>query len=98
MELVGVGGNHFHHDATALNILVFLLFHSLAKLGIFYFFFYLGLAGFFCAMLGVFMALSPRDKPAMSRKHRVCGHGRIRSHLVRSKTMERDEEICFSLS
>jgi hypothetical protein len=33
------------------------------KLGIFYFFFYLGLAGFFCAMLAVFMALSPRDRP-----------------------------------
>jgi sodium/potassium-transporting ATPase subunit beta len=26
-------------------------------------FFYLGLAGFFCAMLAVFMALSPRDRP-----------------------------------
>ncbi|CAF2769276.1 unnamed protein product [Rotaria sp. Silwood2] len=33
------------------------------KLGVFYFFFYLGLAGFFCAMLAVFMALSPRDRP-----------------------------------
>ena len=33
------------------------------KLGTFYFFFYLGLAGFFCAMLAVFMALSPRDRP-----------------------------------
>jgi hypothetical protein len=38
-------------------------FSFLAKLGIFYFFFYLGLAGFFCAMLGVFMAVSPRDQP-----------------------------------
>ena len=36
----------------------------LGKLGIFYFFFYLGLAGFFCAMLAVFMAFSPRDRPA----------------------------------
>jgi len=26
-------------------------------------FFYLGLAGFFCAMLAVFMAVSPRDRP-----------------------------------
>lgn len=34
-----------------------------AKLGIFYFFFYIGLAGFFCAMLAVFMAISPRDRP-----------------------------------
>lgn len=33
------------------------------KLGVFYFFFYIGLAGFFCAMLAVFMALSPRDRP-----------------------------------
>lgn len=33
------------------------------KLGTFYFFFYLGLAGFFCAMLAVFMLLSPRDAP-----------------------------------
>jgi sodium/potassium-transporting ATPase subunit beta len=33
------------------------------KLGVFYFFFYVGLAGFFCAMLAVFMALSPRDHP-----------------------------------
>lgn len=33
------------------------------KLGVFYFFFYLGLAGFFCAMLAVFMLLSPRDAP-----------------------------------
>ncbi|CAF5196430.1 unnamed protein product, partial [Rotaria magnacalcarata] len=33
------------------------------KLGVFYFFFYLGLAGFFCAMLAVFMAVSPRDHP-----------------------------------
>lgn len=35
----------------------------IAKLGIFYFFFYLGLAGFFCAMLAIFMAFSPRDHP-----------------------------------
>jgi len=33
------------------------------KLGVFYFFFYLGLAGFFCAMLAIFMALTPRDQP-----------------------------------
>jgi len=33
------------------------------KLGVFYFFFYIGLAGFFCAMLAVFMAVSPRDRP-----------------------------------
>jgi sodium/potassium-transporting ATPase subunit beta len=33
------------------------------KLGVFYFFFYLGLAGFFCAMLAIFMALTPRDHP-----------------------------------
>ncbi|UJR36661.1 hypothetical protein I4U23_029378 [Adineta vaga] len=33
------------------------------KLGVFYFFFYIGLAGFFCAMLAVFMALTPRDHP-----------------------------------
>lgn len=33
------------------------------KLGIFYFFFYVGLAGFFCAMLAVFMVLTPRDRP-----------------------------------
>jgi sodium/potassium-transporting ATPase subunit beta len=33
------------------------------KLGVFYFFFYIGLAGFFCAMLAIFMALTPRDIP-----------------------------------
>ncbi|CAF2760027.1 unnamed protein product [Rotaria sp. Silwood2] len=33
------------------------------KLGMFYFFFYLGLGAFFCTMLAVFMALSPRDRP-----------------------------------
>lgn len=43
------------------------------KLGVFYFFFYLGLAGFFCAMLAVFMALSPRDRPAYySESSRMC--------------------------
>jgi len=35
----------------------------IGKLGVFYFFFYLGLAGFFCAMLAVFMAITPRDRP-----------------------------------
>jgi len=39
-----------------------------AKLGIFYFFFYLGLAGFFCAMLAVFMAVTPRDRPKYAEK------------------------------
>ena len=39
------------------------VFFLTAKLGIFYFFFYIGLAGFFCAMLAVFMAISPRDRP-----------------------------------
>ncbi|CAF1151442.1 unnamed protein product [Adineta steineri] len=33
------------------------------KLGVFYFFFYIGLAGFFCAMLAIFMAFTPRDHP-----------------------------------
>lgn len=33
------------------------------KLGVFYFFFYLGLAGFFCSMLAIFMAFTPRDRP-----------------------------------
>lgn len=39
-----------------------------AKLGIFYFFFYLGLAGFFCAMLSVFMAVTPRDRPKYNKE------------------------------
>ncbi|CAF0925776.1 unnamed protein product [Didymodactylos carnosus] len=33
------------------------------KVAVFYFFFYVGLAGFFCAMLAVFMAVSPKDHP-----------------------------------
>ena len=45
----------------------------LAKLGIFYFFFYLGLAGFFCAMLAVFMALTPRDEPRYSAEDSQMG-------------------------
>ncbi|CAF1158039.1 unnamed protein product [Rotaria sp. Silwood1] len=38
------------------------------KLGIFYFFFYLGLGAFFCTMLAVFMALTPRDRPRYHAK------------------------------
>jgi len=45
-----------------------IFFVYLAKLGIFYFFFYLGLAGFFCAMLAVFMAVTPRDRPKYAEK------------------------------
>jgi sodium/potassium-transporting ATPase subunit beta len=47
------------------------------KLGVFYFFFYLGLAGFFCAMLAVFMALSPSDRP---RYYSESSRMRTRSH------------------
>lgn len=42
-----------------------------AKLGIFYFFFYIGLAGFFCAMLAVFMAVTPRDVPTYINRKSV---------------------------
>lgn len=64
MVLVGVNRRHIGTLVWYwFYCFILFYFHSKGKLGIFYFFFYLGLAGFFCGMLAVFMALVPRDAP-----------------------------------
>lgn len=59
MELNGVSKDNRY----MIIRIIYIVYFFLAKLGIFYFFFYLGLTGFFCAMIAIFMFITPRDTP-----------------------------------